>query len=287
MPRRDAAPGALHALLHGSISCSSSKLEIASSTPEMAVRGLQQAIALGGGHITPGITAGGGSHDDDVQLQLPLLNLLALYDSTKQHGSASRAAAFLVAATRPCHLPPAAPAPVAAPKDSMAAARASALRPHAHPASGKGVDIDSHLAPARVHPNVQRPVGWWLAVPRASVRSGEAVPLWVLWEDHARPGVLGARYLQARAHLLCSRWEEASRDLQALLPLLPQLRCALRSFGVSDVALLQQTVSGGRKAMGHGHAAQPQPVPLMPLMPLMRALSRGILRSHPQLCPSY
>jgi hypothetical protein len=194
---------------------------MASSTPEMAVRGLQQAIALGRSD-----TSGG----DD--LQLPLLNLLALYDSTKQHESASRAAAFLVAATRPRHLPLAAPAPATAPDASVPAARDSTL--------------DSHVAPARLHPDVQRPLGWWLAVQRASVRNGEPAPLWVLWEAHARPGVLGARYLQARTHLLCGRWEEASKELQALLPLLPQLRCALRSFGVSDVAMLQQTVSRAR-----------------------------------------
>ena len=92
---------------------------------------------------------------------------------------------------------------------------------------------------------------WHSAVQRASVRSGESAPLWVLWEAHARPGVLGARYLHARTHLLCGRWEEASKELQALLPLLPQLRCALRSFGVSDVAMLQQTVSRQPSARQH------------------------------------
>ena len=240
--RLDAAPGALHALLHGSRAGSS-------STPEMAVRGLQQAIALGRSD------AGGGGGDD---LQLPLLNLLALYDSTKQHESASRAAAFLVAATRPRHLPLAAPAPATTPDASVPAARDSML--------------DSHVAPARLHPDVQRPLGWWLAVQRASVRSGEPAPLWVLWEAHARPGVLGARYLQARTHLLCGRWEEASKELQALLPLLPQLRCALRSFGVSDVAMLQQTVSRARLRARPTHP---------PTRPLTHLCSRALVRSHP------
>ena len=197
-------------MLHGS-----------SCTPETAAQGLQQAVALG----RTDARAGG-------DMQLPLLNLLALHDGTRQHESASRAAAFLVAATRSGPLPVAALGPslilAAVPDASVVPCKRTLQR-----SSGA----------VRIVPNVQRPSGWWLAV-RNPIRSGESPPLHVIYEAHARPGVLGARYLQARSHLLCRRWEEASRELQALLPLLPQLRCTLDSLGVSVVALLQQTVKG-------------------------------------------
>ena len=52
---------------------------------------------------------------------------------------------------------------------------------------------------------------------------------------------LAARYLQARTHLLCGRWGDASRELQALLPLLPQLRASMHALGLSGEALLAQT----------------------------------------------
>ena len=129
-----------------------------------------------------------------------------------------------------------------------------------------------------MYPDEQRPLGWWLALHRASVREGEPAPLSVLWEAHARPGVLGARYLEARAHLLCGRWGEASKELQALLPLLPQLRCALRSFGVSDVAMLQQTVRRARpRARPRACAAGP-PFGAIPSSALRRSRWRPPLR---------